>query len=74
MAGNIVRTAEVEALADRVGVGGERGLWGECAQYPKVDWLTEVENGDTVLGYWEWVMSQAGCDGIDPATLTGVVA
>jgi hypothetical protein len=24
-------------------------------KYPKEDWLYEVRNGDTVLGYKEWV-------------------
>lgn len=33
--------------------GGD--LWGAHPNYPKSDWRYEVENGDTMLGYWEWV-------------------
>ena len=46
-----VRTAQVASLVDSC--GGD--LWGEHPQYPKSDWKYEVENGDTFLGYWEWV-------------------
>ena len=34
--------------------GGD--LWGTHPQYPRTEWRYEVENGDTMLGYWEWVM------------------
>jgi hypothetical protein len=30
-------------------------IWGEHKDFPKSDWKYEVENGNTVLGYWEWV-------------------
>lgn len=31
------------------------GWWnGECPAYPKEDWRTEVANGDTLQGYWDW--------------------
>ena len=46
-----IRTSEVAALI--INNGGE--LWGDHPQYPKSDWKYEVENGDTFLGYWEWV-------------------
>ncbi len=46
-------------------------LWGSCAQYPVAKWKQEVENGDTVLGYWEWVVSQAESDGTSLDVLTG---
>ncbi len=46
-------------------------LWNSCAQYPRTEWQHEVENGDTVLGYWEWVASQAESDGTSLETLTG---
>ena len=46
-----VRTAAVAALV--VDSGGD--LWGSHPKYPKSDWRYEVENGDTMLGYWEWV-------------------
>jgi len=31
------------------------GYWGQCPQHPRSDWQEEVANGDTLLGYWEWV-------------------
>lgn len=38
------------------------GYWhGECPDYPADDWKTEVRNGDTRLGYWEWVANRLGC-------------
>ena len=46
-----IRTAAVAALV--VDSGGD--LWGAHPNYPKSDWRYEVENGDTMLGYWEWV-------------------
>ena len=48
--------------------------WGSCAQYPADDWKTEVENNDTVLGYWDWVLSQAESDGVPIEMLTGDLA
>ncbi len=26
----------------------------ESRRFPKCDWRLEVQNGDTLLGYWEW--------------------
>ena len=49
---NAIRTAEVAALV--VENGGD--LWGVHPKYPKSDWKYEVENGDTMLGYWEWAL------------------
>lgn len=37
-------------LQDRFG-----GPWGECPAHPRFDWVTEVANDDTSLGYWEWL-------------------
>ena len=35
------------------------GYWeGECPGLPLEDWVTEVNNGDTRLGYWDWVYVQ----------------
>jgi len=31
------------------------GTWGEHPDYPVSDWQYEVANGDTRLGYWDWV-------------------
>lgn len=33
-------------------------LHGEDSKYPKSDWQYEVSNGDTRLGYWDWVSHQ----------------
>ncbi|MBU1249087.1 MAG: hypothetical protein KKB70_10345, partial [Proteobacteria bacterium] len=33
----------------------ENGNWSEFPGYPIENWRYEVENGDTTLGYWEWV-------------------
>ena len=30
------------------------GTWGEHPDFPASDWMYEVSNGDTRLGYWEW--------------------
>ncbi len=29
--------------------------WGEDPEFPVADWQYEVSNGDTRMGYWEWV-------------------
>ena len=50
--------------------GGD--LWGECLQFPKADWKYEVENDDTILGYWEWAVHQAESDGVPVESLRGV--
>ena len=31
------------------------GTWGEHDDYPVADWVMDATNGDTRLGYWEWV-------------------
>ena len=57
-----VRTVQVASLIDQC--GGD--LWGEHPDHPKADWKYEVENGDTFLGYWEWVwikIDEAGSEG-----------
>ncbi len=30
--------------------------WGQHPDYPREDWQYDVSNGDTRLGYWEWVL------------------
>jgi hypothetical protein len=32
-------------------------VWSEDGRYSREDWKYEVSNGDTNLGYWEWVIS-----------------
>lgn len=43
---------EAEGLNDKYSAGH---AWGEHPKYPREDWQTEVANGDTQGGYWEWV-------------------
>ena len=31
------------------------GVWSEHPKYLRSDWQYEVTNGDTNLGYWDWV-------------------
>ena len=35
------------------------GPWGEHPDYPADDWKFDVVNGDTRLGYWDWVAFRA---------------
>lgn len=48
-----VRDKDIERLANEHG-----GFWGEHPEQPVDDWKYEVENGDTQLGYWEWVQQR----------------
>lgn len=34
------------------------GVWDNDPDYPPEDWRYEVANGDTRLGYWDWVVNQ----------------
>ena len=36
----------------------KHGMWGELETLPRDDWKFEVQNGDTNLGYWEWVAAR----------------
>jgi hypothetical protein len=36
--------------------------WEEHPRFPRADWKYEVENGDTSLGYVEWVNNQIQWD------------
>jgi len=47
-----------QELADQHG-----SIWGAHPKYPVWDWQYEVANGDTRLGYWEWVLSCIERDG-----------
>lgn len=64
---NAIRTALTAKLVRQCG----DNLWGSCAQYPVADWKQEVEDGSTILGYWEWVISQAEANGTDLDLLYG---
>ncbi len=32
------------------------GFWDDYPEFPSKDWAYEVSNGDTRLGYWDWVV------------------
>jgi hypothetical protein len=34
--------------------------WGQNVNFPVSDWQREVAQGDTRLGYWDWVVDQSG--------------
>lgn len=34
------------------------GFWGECPGRPVSDWLDQIRNEETRLGYWEWAVVQ----------------
>lgn len=36
----------------------ELGIWGECEDFPRSDWKYDVQNNDTNLGYWDWVVEK----------------
>ncbi len=36
--------------------------WGESPKFPVSDWQYEVANGDTRLGYTDWVENKAVLD------------
>ena len=46
IAGNVVDTYPVA-----------ENVWDEDAAYPRSDWQAEAGDGDTNLGYWQWVAS-----------------
>lgn len=52
---------QAEALANKYG-----GYWSEHPDYPLSNWIQEVRDGDTRLGYWPWVLSKLidACDSL----------
>lgn len=36
-------------------MGEEVDFWSSDPDFPVSDWQYEVANGDTRIGYWEWV-------------------
>ncbi|KAA0573418.1 hypothetical protein [Azospirillum sp. Sh1] len=78
--------AGIDALCERLNVeqegpdpigalieefGGDRGVWGEHPGYPRADWRYQVENGDTNLGYWEWVENELAIERSAPVAEGG---
>ena len=59
--------AAIVALIDRCGGSSGRG----CHQYTREDWVYEVNEGNTRLCYWEWVIHQAESDEVELEDLTG---
>jgi len=53
----IDHTFSVDRYASHSG-GEQKSVWDEDAEYPMKDWRYEVSNGDTVLGYQDWVKHQ----------------
>jgi len=43
--------------------------WIDYPQYPSVDWQTEVANGDTRLGYLDWVLARTEADHSVPPSM-----
>jgi hypothetical protein len=39
------------------------GKWGEHPTHAFEDWRYDVDNGDTRIGYWEWVAAQLQVEG-----------
>lgn len=35
-----------------------KNLWGEHPEHPRDDWRLDVYEGNTNLGYWEWVSAR----------------
>lgn len=48
----------VEAVFAHVPAFEQRGHWDEDPDHPVEDWQNEVANGDTRLGYAEWVKAK----------------
>ena len=48
---------DIEKLSEENG-----GYWGSHPRFPTSDWQYEAANGDTRLGYWEWVEKKLAHD------------
>jgi hypothetical protein len=36
--------------------------WGNCFTYPRNEWMAEVEEEDTILGYYDWLVKRVAND------------
>ncbi len=52
----------------------EVGLWGQCEDFPRRDWVYEASNNDTQVGYWEWVIAKHDLEVEADALAPGVPA
>jgi hypothetical protein len=41
--------------------------WGNCFTYPRDEWMSEIDNEDTILGYYDWLAAQVASDIDDPS-------
>lgn len=48
----------VDAVQDLVNRWADGDVWGAHPSYSREDWQLDVGNGDTTLGYWDWVLHQ----------------
>ena len=54
---NVVNNADTDMAAARLREE-HGGHWRNHPNYSHQDWMAEVANNDTRLGYWQWVASQ----------------
>jgi hypothetical protein len=54
-----------KSLAHRIEDLKRQNLWNDVPEYPRSDWRYQVGNGDTNLGYWDWVEHQLEADNND---------
>jgi hypothetical protein len=59
--------AEEKASGDNTALEGYDYWADEHEYYPLADWGYLVENGDTRMGYWEWVRSKLAEEDEEPA-------
>lgn len=49
---------------------GTPNSWGEHPRYPRRDWQHEVGEGDTQIGYWDWVVHALEADADEEGKVT----
>jgi hypothetical protein len=49
------QSLKTELALDALALSDQYGLWNEHPDHPEDEWVDQVVNGDTRLGYWEWV-------------------
>lgn len=60
---------KAEHLLDADELCKKYGSWGEHPNHPVTDWQAQVTDGDTRLGYWDWLVVEletAAEDSIEP--------
>ena len=51
-----------KSLAHRIEDTKRSNLWNDVQEFPRSEWRREVCDGNTNLGYWEWVEHQLEAD------------